>query len=66
MKLGLDEHCVAESKEDFSRWEVLHVEDFKPGVKRVHVRSSNKAPAEFRMVYAAEEHVPTEFRLVAR
>ncbi len=57
-------HYIAESPADFSGWEILFIEDFKPGVKRVHIRSSNNPPASFRIVYCAEEHLPTDFRQV--
>jgi len=56
------EHWSADSKSDFSGWELLHIEDFKDGVKRVHVRTIARAPYEFRMVYCRDEHVPTEFK----
>lgn len=54
---------VAESKDDFSGWEILHIEDFKIGIKRLHVRLNSK-PSVFRLVYCADEFVPTEFRQV--
>ena len=62
---------VAESKADFSGWEILDIQPaFKPGVKRVMIRHipptvSERTPAEFRIVFCKDEHVPTEFRQVA-
>ena len=63
-------YFVAESKADFSGWEIIGIEDFKPGVKRVMVRHipptvSKETPAECRLVFCKDEHVPTEFRKVA-
>jgi hypothetical protein len=61
----------AESQADFSGWEIIGVRPWKPGVSQVHVRFippgilSKAFPAEFRIIYAADEHVPTEFRKVA-
>jgi len=62
---------IAESKADFSGWEVISIQPaFKPGVKRVTVRHipltvSKETPAECRLVFCKDEHVPTEFRKVA-
>jgi hypothetical protein len=54
-------HLVVESKEDFVRcfgnWEVLRVEEWKPGVKRVHLRYG-RSPAGFRLVYCQDEYLP--------
>lgn len=63
-------HLVAESKHDFSGWEIISVQDFKPGVKKVTVRHippnvSKETPAECMVVYTPDEYVPTEFRAVA-
>jgi len=62
---------IAESKGDFSGWEIIDIQPaFKPGVKRVTVRHipptvSERNPAECRVVFAKDEHIPTEFRQVA-
>lgn len=63
---------VAESKADFSGWEIICIMPaFKPGVKRVACRHvppggpSKETPAEFRLVFSKDEHIPTEFRKVA-
>lgn len=61
---------IAGSKADFRGWEVISIQPFKPGVKRVTVRHipptvSKETPAECRLVVCKDEHVPTEFRQVA-
>jgi len=63
-------YFIAESKGDFSGWEIISIQPAKPGVKRVTVRHipptvSRKTPAECRLVFCNDEHLPTEFRKVA-
>lgn len=49
---------TSESHLDFKNCNILLVEDFKPGIKRVHVRfmNSNGKP-EFRLIYASVAHL---------
>ena len=66
MRLELDQFYVAESKADFKGWEILSVEDFKPGVKIVYMRYLFPGDGgEFRKVYCQDEFLPTAFREVA-
>jgi len=53
------EYLTYESREEFSGWDVLGVERYKPGVCRVHLASpSHFRSREFRIVYAKDEHLP--------
>ncbi len=45
---------IAESKEDFNGWQILTVEDYKPGVKRVRMRRNHS----FMIIYADEAIAP--------
>lgn len=64
MRNEMGQYYVAESQNDFSGWEILYIEDFKPGVNKVHIRLLNQTPAQFRVVYCDEKYLPTEFRQV--
>lgn len=56
---------TAESKKDFSGWEIVGVEDFKLGVKRIHIRRDRGAgKVEFRMVFCEDKDVPTQFKRI--
>jgi len=48
------EYYTAERSFDFRGFECLHIEDFNPGVKRVHVRKEKT----FLIVYCADEAAP--------
>lgn len=45
-----------ENSADLVGWEILYVEDFKPNVKRLHVRNVRQ-PAQFRMLYSHKQHL---------
>jgi len=45
---------IAESKEDFNGWQILLVEDYKPGVKRVRMRRNHS----FMVIYAGDDIAP--------
>lgn len=38
--------------------EILHVEHWKEGVKRLHVRNLSAAPPSFYLVYCKDEYLP--------
>lgn len=51
-----DEHWVIDKKEDFKGWEVLHTEEWKPGIKRVSMKRVNPSGfAEFIIAYCRDE-----------
>ncbi len=51
-------HWVATSKEDFMNMKILYVENFKPGVKRVHGRVGRT----FWLVYCKDEFLPVKYQ----
>ena len=53
-----DEYNVIDSKDDFNGWELLWVEQWKPGVKRVFMRKINpNGQATFMTVFSRDEHL---------
>jgi hypothetical protein len=60
-----DTFYTAKSKADWAKWpsvEILYIEEWKPGVKRVHCRDVRWEP-QFYMVYCSDEFLPeTESR----
>jgi hypothetical protein len=55
VNVGFGDIYIAEQKADFDGWQILAVEDWKPGVKRVHMRQiEGKGSGRFQIVYADE------------
>lgn len=50
-------YSIAESTADFDGWEILLIEDWKPTIKRVHMRKISST-ASFLMVYASDDIIP--------
>ena len=48
--------CVIENEREFDGWEILEIEDWKPNVKRVHMRRSFNGGMEFRMVFSDDKY----------
>lgn len=56
MYLSEDNAYIAESKADFDGFEILSIEDWKPGVKRVNMRKIYPdQSASFYIVFADEK-----------
>jgi hypothetical protein len=54
-------HYTVKSKADWDKWrnaEILHVEDWKPGVKRLHVRDVIASPPTFYLIFCRDEFLP--------
>lgn len=52
---------IIKSKSDWDNYraaEILLIEDWKAGVKRLHVRDVNANPPWFRLVYCKDEFLP--------
>ena len=47
---------VIENESDFWGWEILHIEDYKPGVKRVFMQRPTGMGQEFTFVYSDEKY----------
>jgi len=56
MRVELGYH-VAENAGDCVFEDVLHIERFKPGVCRLHLRRDNFTGKQFWLVYAKDEYV---------
>jgi len=54
-RAGVDEYWVVERSSDLEGWTILNAENWKEGVKRLHVRNVVRQPAEFRMLYCADD-----------
>jgi hypothetical protein len=51
--------CTATEASDFDGWEIIHVGNWKPGVKRVYMRKIDPSGSgSFQMVFADESIVP--------
>ena len=48
-------YYLVTSRDDLLGWNILHVEHWKPGVKRLHVM--NATETEFRMLYCRTEYL---------
>jgi len=54
-----NEYYIIESKEDFAGWEILLVQQWKVGVKQVHMRKVDSSGyGTFMIVYFREEFLP--------
>ena len=52
---------TASSPDDFLGWEILHVEEWKPEVKRVYMRRIEpNGYGVFQMVFADDDIIPKE------
>ena len=49
------EYWIVTDRADLLGWDILHVEHWKPGVKRLHV--TNKIGTEVRMLYCPTEYL---------
>ena len=47
-------HIIADSKADFTGWEVMRIESYKPGIKRVFVRKVNPDGSGSMMIIYSE------------
>lgn len=47
-------HTIIDEPADLAGWEILEVEDWKPGVKRLHCRRENA----FMLAYCKEHLLP--------
>ena len=58
------DHCVIETTEDFSGWDVLLLERFKPGVCLVHLRGGRHTPGPktFLVVYCDDSLLPVHWK----
>jgi len=58
MKMHKDqEEWIVDSKDDFNGWEILHSEEWKPGIKRISMRRlmvTDRHPA-FIIAYCKDE-----------
>ena len=53
------EYWTVTKPTDLDGWVLIFIEDWKPGVKRLHVRTpSHQVPAEFRMLYCPDDLAP--------
>lgn len=48
------EYWIVTHPDDLLSWKIIHIEDFKPGVKRLHTRNA-ALPSEFRLLYCSTE-----------
>lgn len=52
------DHYIADSKEDFVGWEILLIEDWKPGIKRVSMRKIKPMGwGSFLIVFSKDEYI---------
>lgn len=53
-QVDCDEYYIVESPRDLWGWEIIEVEPWKDGVKRLHARRSADSGMEFRLMYCED------------
>lgn len=51
MRIEQNKFWIAESQSDLNGWNIQFIEEFKPGVKRLHCQRAVGTAIELRMIY---------------
>jgi len=50
---GDEEHCIFDNPRDLDAVEILHAEQWKPGIMQLYVRHPKLNPCQFTIAYCA-------------